>query len=61
MKNGITIDPQVEGDEISIYEWPSGCELCNDKRNESILIRSPKDAEIIIDSLCRYLETFNEV
>lgn len=49
-----------EGEEISFTEWPIGMELCDNEGKNYITIESPKDASKIIESLTRYLKTFEE-
>ena len=47
--------PQYQSENISIWEWPGpGMEIC--MGINSVEIRSPKDAEALIDSAKRFLE-----
>jgi hypothetical protein len=45
--------------QIAIHEWPNGCELIDEKNGLGIVIRMPEDAADIIESLQRYLASFN--
>ncbi len=49
---------KYEGDELEILEWPCGCEIITHDKSSAIIVRSPKDAKAIIESLGRYLDTF---
>ena len=44
--------------DIQIHEWPSGCELVNQREGLGIVIREPNDARRIIEALTRFLEKF---
>jgi len=44
--------------EICIIEWANACELINERDGLGIIIREPKDAETIIESLQRFVSSF---
>lgn len=59
----------VESGNIRIYEYPNGAEivkLCSkldsfvEVYDEAIFIKTKEEAQCIIESLTRYLESFND-
>ena len=45
--------------QITIHEWPNGCELVNEREGLGIVIRAPEDARDVMESLQRYLASFD--
>ena len=48
-------EPTYRGEEIDIFEWPIGCEIVHRDSYEAVLIRSPDDAQKIIESLEQFI------
>lgn len=57
-------DPDIKGDDISIFEMPTGCFIRQDTgeyAKQVILIASPKDALRLIESLSRMVFHHQEI
>lgn len=51
--------PDYVGDEICFYEMPYGCEIVTEA-GYTFVIRSPKDAEALANSLLEMVKAFSE-
>ena len=49
-------NPSYDGDTICIHEWPQPmCEIYDKRTRQYVSVRTPKDAEALLDSLARFI------